>query len=62
MSATRRKFDREFREGALRILRDTGKPIAQMARDLGINAGTLGNLVAKDRATRRHTRVFDRWI
>jgi hypothetical protein len=25
---------------------DTGKPIAQVARDLGINTGTLGNLVA----------------
>ena len=40
-------------EGAVRIVRDTGKPIAQVARDLGINAGTLGNWVAKDRAERR---------
>ncbi len=33
-------------------MRETGKPIAQVARDLGINEGTLGNWVAKDRAAR----------
>jgi transposase len=52
MPERRRKYDQEFREGAVRIVRETGKPIAQVARDLGIREGTLGNWVAKDRVGR----------
>ncbi len=48
----RRRFDAEFREGAVRVVRETGKPIAVVARELGINDGTLGNWVAKDRRVR----------
>ncbi len=55
MPEKRRKYDREFREGAVRIVRETGKPIAQVARDLGINEGTLGNWWVKDRAEREGT-------
>jgi transposase len=49
----RRKFDEQFKEGAVRIVRETGKPIAQVARELGINGGTLGNWVNSERRARQ---------
>jgi transposase len=38
------------------MVRETGKPIAQVARDLGINEGTLGNWVNRDRRARGEQR------
>ena len=35
MSEIRRRYDPEFKSGAVRIVLETGKPIAQVARDLG---------------------------
>ncbi len=55
MPATRKKYDREFREGAVRIVEETGKPIAQVAGDLGVNEGTLGSWVTKAREAREGT-------
>lgn len=52
MTEVRRKYDSEFREGAVRIVRETNKSIAQVANDLGIHPGTLGNWVKKDRIER----------
>jgi transposase len=47
-----RKFDEDFKQGAVRLVLETGKPIAQVARELGINDGTLGNWVTKARRGR----------
>ena len=52
MAETRRKFDQDFKEGAVCPVRETGKPIARVARDLGIHPGTLENWVARDRRQR----------
>jgi hypothetical protein len=46
---TRRRFDADFRENAVRLVRETGTPIAQAARNLGINDGTLRNWVNADK-------------
>lgn len=60
MSEKRKKYDREFREGAVRIVNETGKSVAQVARDLGVNEGTLGNWVARDRQAREGTEGLSR--
>jgi transposase len=52
MAQSRRKFDQDFRDGAVRIVNETGKSIAQVARELGINSGTLTNWVDMDRKRR----------
>ena len=45
MPEIRRKYDADFKAGAVRIVAETRKPIAQVARDLGVNEGTLANWV-----------------
>lgn len=47
-----RKFDEDFKQGAVHVVFESSKPIAQVARDLGVNEGTLGNWVAKARRER----------
>ena len=43
MPEHRRKFSPQFRAEAVQMVIETGKPIAEVARDLGIHDGTLGN-------------------
>ncbi len=52
MPEIQRKYDPEFREGAVRIVRETGKTVAEVADDLGIHAGTLRAWVSRDRRAR----------
>jgi transposase len=40
-----RKFSPEFREEAARMVVETSRPIAEVARELGINETSLGNWV-----------------
>ena len=54
-----RKFDEDFKQGAVALVIETGKPIARVARDLGINEGTLGNWCARQRRVRKKDRSLD---
>ena len=49
MSRNYRKFDEDFKQGAVQLVTRTGKSIAQVARELGINEGTLGNWCVRQR-------------
>ncbi|MEN3586519.1 transposase [Streptomyces sp. ZYX-F-203] len=40
-------YDVEFREGAVRIVVDTGRPAGEVAGELGINPGTLHSWVSR---------------
>ncbi len=44
-----RKFTSEYRVEAVKMVIETSRPIAEVARDLGINEGTLGNWVTRYR-------------
>ena len=45
MPEQRRRFSAQFKAEAVQMVIETGKPIAEVARDLGIHDGTLGNWV-----------------
>lgn len=40
-----RKFTPEYRHEAVKLVLESARPIAEVARELGINEGTLGNWV-----------------
>lgn len=47
MAEKRRVFKPESRERAVRIVTETGKPIGEVADDLGINETTLASWVSR---------------
>jgi transposase len=48
----RRAFTDEFKAGAVRLVLDEGKTVAQVARDLDLTASALGTWVERARADR----------
>jgi transposase len=46
------KYPSEFRRDAVAMVLDEHRPIAETARSLGVNEGTLGNWVNKERVER----------
>ena len=49
MSNQRRKYSREYRDEAVKLVIETSRPIAHVARENGINEGTLSNWVNRYR-------------
>jgi transposase len=45
-----RKYTPEYRQEAVRLVVESGRPTAEVARELGIHEGTLGNWVSKYRS------------
>jgi transposase len=50
MSSSRRRYTAEFKAEAVRLLAASGRPAAQIARELGINEQTLHSWKQKARA------------
>lgn len=47
MGQARKKYTQAYRDEAVELVVSSGRPVAQIARDLGINEATLGNWVNK---------------
>ena len=45
MPEQRRRFSHQFKAEAVQLVLQSGRPIAEIARELAINEGTLGNWV-----------------
>lgn len=45
MGQARKKYTQQYKDEAVELVVASGRPIAEVARDLGLNEGTLGNWV-----------------
>ena len=50
MPERRKKYTTEFKNEAAKMVIETSRPIAEIAREIHVNPGTLGNWVTKYRA------------
>ncbi len=50
MPELRRSFTPEFKDEAVKMVTETSRPIAEVAREIRVKEGTLGNWVNKYRA------------
>jgi transposase-like protein len=50
VSNKRKSFSPEFKAEAVRMVIESSRPIAEVAREIGVNEGTLGNWVNRYRA------------
>ncbi len=50
MSELRRSFTPEFKDEAVKMVIETSRPVAEVAREIRVNEGTLGSWVNKYRA------------
>ena len=61
MSGKRRKFTPEFRAQPVRLVTETGRPVAHVAAEIGIGAQLLGRWVAKAKTGAGGSRSRVRW-
>jgi transposase len=53
MVQQRRRWPPEFKRDAVNLVRSSGRPIAEVARELGVGESSLGTWVARDREARQ---------
>ncbi|WP_189269406.1 transposase [Streptomyces fuscichromogenes] len=58
MGSKQRTYTPKFREGAVRIVIETGRPIPEVAEELGVHSGTLHSWVSR---WQRNGSAFSDW-
>jgi transposase len=52
MADMRRRWSPEFKRDAVNLVRSSGRPVAEIARELGVGESSLSYWLAKDRKAR----------